>query len=386
VEDKTVWRIPIGKSPVRGKAAAPVTMVMFADYQCPFCIRVEGTVQKLTATYGDKLRIVFKHNPLPMHPRAEPAAELAIEARAQKGDAGFWKAHDLLFAQDKKLEDADLEAVAKTVGLDVKRAMAAVHARKHAAVIEEDQDLADDAQASGTPNFFINGRQLVGAQPIEKFTAMIDEELAKAEELVKKGTPAAKVYDALQKDAKTPEPPKQITLPGPTKDNPSRGPAKAKIVVQMFGDFECPFCKRATNIMRELEAAYPGQVRIVWRNLPLPFHKGAQLAAEAAMEAFKQKGDEGFWKMHDLLYAHQGKLSRTDLDGYAAELGLDMTRFAAALDTGAHRAAVEADVYLAGSAKINGTPGFVVNGYLVSGAQPLPRFKKVIRMSLGKGK
>ena len=126
---------------MRGKATAPVTIVEFADFQCPFCGRVEPTLSRSLAHYGDKVRLVWKHNPLPFHPRAEPAAELAIEARAQKGDKGFWAAHDLLFrkecqgapgATDKsdlrrrrsgtwvdnqtKLADADLLGYAKTLG------------------------------------------------------------------------------------------------------------------------------------------------------------------------------------------------------------------------------------------------------------------------------
>jgi protein-disulfide isomerase len=385
-DDKTVWRVPVDKSPVRGKNTALVTLVMFADYQCPFCVRVEPTVEQLAQKYGDKLRIVFKHNPLPFHNRAEPAAELAIEARAQKGDAAFWKVHELLWAQNGKLEDADLEAVAKNAGIDPKKAMAAVAAHKHKAVIEADEDLADDVQASGTPHFFINGRRLVGAQPIEKFTAVIDEELAKAEELVKKGTPAAKVYDTLQKDAKTAEPPKKVQIPAPTADNPSRGPAKAKVVIQEFADFQCPFCKRVDGTLHELEAAFPGQIRLVWRNKPLPFHKEAEPAAEAAMEAFKEKGNDGFWKMHDLLFADQSKLSRPDLEGYAAQLKLDPAKFAAALDGHTYQAQIDADSKIADAAGITGTPSFVINGYLLVGAQPLGKFKRVVNLALREAK
>src|SRR6185312_15435353 len=205
-----------------GKATAPVTIIEFADFQCPFCRRVAPTLDQLQKIYGDKVRLVFKHEPLPFHPHAAPAAELAIEARAQKGDKGFWAVYDRLFRaascqgnaqltvkseceaaggtwedNQHKLDDQDLLDHAKALGLDVSRVSAAITGHKHQAEMEVDMDLADDMQANGTPHFFINGRRLVGAQPIDKFQAIIDEELAKAEGLIKGGVAASKVYEKI---------------------------------------------------------------------------------------------------------------------------------------------------------------------------------------------
>lgn len=389
-DDKTVWVVPVGASPVRGKPTALVTLVVFSDFQCPFCARAETTVSALERDYADKLRIVFKHNPLPFHPRAEPAAELAIETRAQKGDAGFWKVHDLLWqsARATKLTDQDLEGIAQAAGLRAQAAMQAVTTQKHKGIITADQDLADDLQASGTPHFFINGRRLVGAQPIETFKAMIDEEIAKAEALVAKGTPPAKVYEAIQKNGKTPPPPERKTVPAAGKDSPSRGPGNAKVTIQVFSDFQCPFCKRVEDTIAAVMKAYPTQVRLVWRNKPLPMHKQAALAAEASLEAFRQKGDAGFWKMHELLFQDQSPagLERAALERHAAAAGLDVTKFAAALDSGAHAAAVERDSKIADAAGISGTPAFVINGYFISGAQPFSKFKKLIDRALKEAK
>ena len=214
---------------------------------------------------------------------------------------------------------------------------------------------------------------------------MIDEEIAKAEDLVKKGTPKARIYATLMKDAKGPPPPETKTVPAPGKANPSRGPANAPIVVQMFSDFQCPFCQRAVPTVESLEKAFPGRVRVVWRNFPLPFHTHARLAAAAALEAFAQKGNAGFWKMHDLLFAGQKQpdgLERAALEGYAQQIGLDMSKFRAALDDGRHDAAIQKDEAIAKTAGINGTPAFVINGYFVSGAQPLGAFKKVVNLAL----
>jgi protein-disulfide isomerase len=388
-EDTTVHQVPVGDSPARGKSTALVTLVMFGDYQCPFCSRAAGTIEALSARYGDKLRVVWKDNPLPFHEHAEPAAELAHEARAQRGDAAFWRAHARLLAARGALDDATLRAIAAELELNVPAAQRAIAAHRHAAKIEADVDLSDDLDASSTPHFFINGRRLVGAQPIASFQAIIDDEIEKAEALLARGTPPAEIYAALQKDAVPPPGPEKVAVPPPgSKAAPGKGAADGKVVVQMFADFQCPYCTRAAATMDELIKAFPGSVRVVWRNLPLPMHEHAQPAAEAAMEAFAQRGAAGFWKMHDLLLSDPsaGNIDRAALERHAASLGLDRARFAAALDAGTHRAAVAADAKAAESAGIRGTPGFVINGYLVRGAQPLTKFKKIVRRALGEAK
>lgn len=405
-EDLAVYRVPVGKSPVYGKPTALVTIVEFAEFQCPFCGRVVPTLHQLALQYGDKVRFVFKHQPLPFHANAAPAAHLAIEARAQRGEAGFWKAYDRLFGKEcsnnpqasskndcdasggqwidhqQHLDMPGLLAHAVALGLDRNRVNAAITSKKYAAEIEADQDLADDVGAHGTPTFFINGRKLVGAQPIEKFMAVIDDELAKAQALVQSGVKPAQVYERIMASAKGATLEKKV-IPAPTRDNPSRGPANAKVVVQWFSDFQCPFCARVRDTIADLEKAYPGQIRVVWRNLPLPFHGNAEPAAEAAMEAFRQKGDAGFWAMFDLLYAAGTTgLDRPALDGFAVQLGLDPARFADALDNRAHRAVIDGDMKVASAAGISGTPAFVINGHYLSGAQPLAKFKRVVKAAL----
>jgi protein-disulfide isomerase len=203
-DTKTVFKIPVGESPILGSNQALVTIVEFSDFQCPFCKRVEPALGEVREKYGDKVRIVWKHTPLPFHPRAIPASNLTLEARAQKGTAGFWAAHDKLFEMQPKLEDADLEAAAKDLGLNLERAKAAMKTNKYKAEIDADSKLAKDFSAEATPSFFINGRRLVGAQPFEKFKAIIDEEVLKAEGLLKQGIAPARLYEVLTKDGKSP--------------------------------------------------------------------------------------------------------------------------------------------------------------------------------------
>jgi protein-disulfide isomerase len=377
----TVWRVPVGRSPVRGKATALVTIIEFSDFQCPYCKRVEPTIDQIRTTYGDQVRIVWKDAPLPFHPRAEPAAELARAARAQKGDAGFWDVHDRLFASQPKLEDADLEQLARAAGLDVGKAMAQVKARAHRQGVEADMELGDDVEASGTPHFFVNGRRLVGAQPFEKFKQIIDEEILKASARIKSGVVATALYDDLMKTAKGPPEPERKAV-APATNAPFRGPANAPIVIVEFADFQCPFCSRVNGTVDELLKAYPTKVKVVWRDKPLPMHGNAVIAAEAAREAFAQKGNDGFWKMHAKLFANQQTLSRADLDACAAQIGLDMGKFQKAMDDHRHKAGIDADDRATTDAGISGTPAFLVGPFYLSGAQPLTKFKKLVERAL----
>ncbi|HEY2369800.1 MAG TPA: thioredoxin domain-containing protein, partial [Polyangiaceae bacterium] len=161
-DTKTVWKLPLGTSPELGPKTALVTIVAFSDFQCPYCKKVQPTLQQIKTTYGNDVRFVFKHEPLPFHPRAEPAAEVALEARAEKGDTGFWAAHDALFTSQPQLDDADLEKVAADLKLDVAKVKTAIATHKYKSTIDADQSAADDFQASGTPHFFVDGRRLVG--------------------------------------------------------------------------------------------------------------------------------------------------------------------------------------------------------------------------------
>jgi len=382
-DDRTVFKVPVAGSPSQGDARALVTIVEFSDFQCPFCKRARETVKRVQTTYGDKVRLVWKNQPLPFHPRAAPAANLAMEARAQKGEKAFWTVHDELFASNG-LEDADFERIARFAGLDVPRAMTAVSGARHKGAIDRDVELADDVMANGTPHFFVNGRRLAGAQPFEKFQAVIDEEVAHAQTLLGQGVPREKLYDALMKDAKSGAEPETLAARvEPPANAPSRGAASAPVTVQVFSDYQCPFCARGEKTLDEVKRAYGAKVRFVWRDLALPFHKDAQPAAEAARAAMAQRGPDAYWKMHDRLYADQRMLSRDALERHAKELGLDVAAFQTALDQGTHRAAVDADAAAAKAAGITGTPTFIVAGkYVLRGAQPLPKFKKVIDRAL----
>ena len=162
----------------------------------------------------------------------------------------------------------------------------------------------------------------------------------------------------------------QVPLGGPV-----RGPATAQVTVVEFSDFQCPFCSRVVPTLERLRKEYPTQVRISFRHFPLPFHENAALAAEAAVAAEAQGK---FWEMHDKLFANQFDLTRPALEKYAAQIGLDMVKFRAALDGHQGKGRVDADLALGHQVGIEGTPNFFVNGRSVQGAQPFEEFKRVV--------
>jgi protein-disulfide isomerase len=397
-----VYKLEIaGDEPQRGPDDALVTMVVFSEFECPFCSRVKPTIDQLLTDYGRDLRLVWMNNPLPFHRNAGPAANAALEAYEQRGNEAFWRMHDLLFENQRELSREKLEELAGQVGLNMAQFRAALDNNEHNQTIEAQQAKARSLGASGTPSFFINGRNVRGAQPLEAFKRVIDEELARARQLLERGTPRAQVYAAAIREGHTepqfiepppgapgagaapprPEPPPdqvyQIAVPP---DAPTHGPASAQVTIQIFSDFECPFCGRVLPTIEQIKEQYGNRVRFVWRNYPLPFHQNAGPAAQAAVEVHRQGGNEAFWRFHDLLFQNQRALARADLERYAEQVGgINMAAFRAALDNGTHRARVEADMEAVTRAGAQiGTPSFFINGRLLQGAQPFDAFRTAI--------
>ncbi len=163
-------------SPARGPESAKVSVVEFSDFQCPFCGRVSPTLDQIEETYGKDVRIVFKHLPLRIHPKA-PAAHAAAEAAHRQGK--FWEMHDKIFAGQREMSDAKYLEWAQELGLDMDQFKADIADAKVKAKVDADAAEAAKLGVTGTPGFFINGRFLSGARPFDSFKEIIDEELAK---------------------------------------------------------------------------------------------------------------------------------------------------------------------------------------------------------------
>jgi protein-disulfide isomerase len=160
--------------PATGPATAPVTIVEFSDFQCPFCSRLTPTLDQVKKKYGDKVRIVFRQFPLPMHQNAEKAAEAALCANDQ---GKFWQLHDAMFGNQAALAVDQLKAKAVELGLKADDFNKCLDSGAKAAVIEADKKAGSEAGVNGTPAMFINGRFLSGAVPFEQVSTVIDDEL-----------------------------------------------------------------------------------------------------------------------------------------------------------------------------------------------------------------
>ena len=387
---RLVYRVPVDDSPVKGPQDALVTIVEVSDFQCPFCKRAVSTLNHVTAAYGNKVRFVFKHNPLVIHDKALAAAIAAEQARAQGGDDKFWEMHDQLFAISPELDRRMLVPAAERIGLDGASFRAGLDSGKFDARIRRDQQLVTSLGAGATPTFFINGRKLEGAVPFEQFKALIDEELAKAEQQVKGGTPARQLYAAIIEQGIThaPAPPPTPALAAPLasrvpvrSDDPVRGPKAAKVTVVLFSDFQCPFCARVEPTLKQISETYPKDVRILWKHQPLAMHPNALPAAEAA-EAAREQGK--FWEMHDRMFAAQQQLSPAQYETWARELHLDLGRFKTSIEGHKNRGRIDEDVKLAASVGATGTPTLFLNCRQVVGAKPFDELKAIIDQEIQK--
>lgn len=168
--------VEAGNAPFTGGADAKVTIVEFSDFQCPYCAKGAEVMKKVRDQYGKKVKIAFKHYPLPMHPDAMPAAEASMCVHDQSPEK-FWKYHDLLFANAKDLGAEALKNYAKKVGVKMEDFTKCVESKKHAATVAADMEYGQKYGVRSTPMFFVNGRLVQGAQPLEAFQSVIDEEL-----------------------------------------------------------------------------------------------------------------------------------------------------------------------------------------------------------------
>jgi protein-disulfide isomerase len=163
-------------APVRGDVDATVTIVEFSDFHCPYCRRIQPIIDQVRAKYGDRVRLIYRDMPLDnLHPQATVVAQAARCANEQ---GKFWEYHDTLFKNEPDGAPATLDRFAGEVGLDVTAFAACRTSGKYSAPVLASTQEGSRLGISGTPTFFINGRILVGAQPVEAFARIIDEELA----------------------------------------------------------------------------------------------------------------------------------------------------------------------------------------------------------------
>jgi len=167
--------LKISGRPAKGATNPQITIVEFSDFECPFCSRTQPTLKQLMQDYPNKIKLVFKHFPLPFHANAQKAAEAAECANAQ---GKFWEMHDKLFENQQALAVTDLKKYAADLKLDTAKFNKCLDDGEKASVVKADAATGESVGVGGTPSFFVNGEMLVGAQPVANFKAIIDKLLA----------------------------------------------------------------------------------------------------------------------------------------------------------------------------------------------------------------
>ncbi|MBV1859690.1 MAG: thioredoxin domain-containing protein, partial [Nannocystaceae bacterium] len=360
-----------GDAPTLGPETAAVTVVMFSDFECPFCVQGLETLKRLRDLYPDDVRIAYKALPLDTHANALLAAMAARSAQAQ---GKFWEFHNLLFS-GRRLDPSVILSYAKHVGLDMNTLVRDLDTLEYGPEVRRDARQARRLGISSTPTFFINGRVISGAKPLAEFDRVIGEELRYADNLRAAGVPDNQLYaetlrggfEEVQyaKARRGLDPDAVYTVP--LSDSPSKGSEDAPVTIVSFGDFACPFCAKGNATMERIEAHYGDKVRMVHKHKPLPFHRHADPAARAGVAAHNQGK---FWEFHDALYAFGPKFDSSDLRTIAQEIGLDMQVYDKELSAQATADRVEVDLALSMALGVNGTPAYFINGRPMEGAYP----------------
>lgn len=380
----------LGEEPsTRGPDDALVTIVEFADFECPYSKQVAATLDEVLAEHGSYTRLVFRHNPLEMHPHARLAAKAALAAGRQ---GKFWEMHDELFAHQQALSEADVKDHAAKLGLDLVQFERDLDGFEVERALGRDEAAAERFGAQVTPVFFVNGRYLAGTQSAAAIGALVEEEKKRAERFVeRRGNTRARLYeDMIGHFAPEVGAPPEAPVDDENADAdralleldglPSKGAGPfAQIQLVECGDFDCPFCARANPTIERILEEYAGQVTFYFAHNPLEFHAGAEPAARAAVAAQNQ-GE--FWAMYERLFDDRKARSLEDFVRFAEDIGLDVERFERDFEAAETAKAVEVQRERCREHDARGTPTFFVNGRTISGAQPFESFSAVIEDEL----
>ena len=188
------FQVPLGGAPIKGSPSAKVTILEFTDYECPFCANGARTMEALLAAYPEDVRYQVINFPLSFHKKAPLAARATLAAAQQ---SKYWEMHDRLFAHTDQLERADLERHARELGLDLARFGADLDGSTVDRLMEIDEATTSSVRITATPTYFINGRMISGARPLEEFKARVAEEIAFATQMLAAGVPPEQLYNEI---------------------------------------------------------------------------------------------------------------------------------------------------------------------------------------------
>jgi protein-disulfide isomerase len=370
--------------PVWGDAQAPATLVVFGDLECPHTRRALGVVLVLKKALGSDLRIAWRNRPLEGNELAGSAAEVAAALHAEHGNGVFWRFIAEAVKEGLAPTAARLDRWIEAAGGDRARVSAA--RIKHKKRVDRDLELAGRFDVRATPTLFLNGTRIEGYHPLSVLRRQVEQEITVARVVLASGIGSASLYATrvrknligLGSDVLVRACPEIGT-------SPVRGSSSPLVTIVEFSDFECPYCKRALPTLERVLARYGGDVRLVWKNLPLTSHARARPAAALAQEAYQRGGATSFWRIHDLLFA-ASSLDDEGLKSIAGKAGLDAGSALEAVRRGVHDSKIEADVKLGKKLGAAGTPTFYLNGRKLEGAVPFERFSVLVQEEIDAAK
>lgn len=327
----------------------PVEIVLYSDFQCPFCQQFAGPIREVVSKGidGVKTNVVFKHFPLSIHPNAQLAHQAAMAARAQ---GRFWEMHDLLFANTQRVQRDDLLGYARKLGLDVARFTKDLDSDDTKQAIAKDVEEGNRVGVTGTPSYSINGKLYSGTRSMADLKQLIVGDRLRMRAL-------SEVTDAML----------------------STGDPSAPVVVELFADLQSPVTAPAVAAVRQLLQQHPGRLRVQFRNFPLSFHPQAATAHEAAMIA--ARGGH-FWEFADYVLAHQDSLREQDLVVLAGKVGLDAKAFSTTLLEHRYAPRIEADIQAGQQRGVRGSPSIVIGDKRVDGVPNLAMLARYVNEAL----
>lgn len=374
--------IPIDESvPVWGPADAPATLVVFGDLECPHTRRALDVLVSLKLGLADDLRLAWRHRPLDTNRMARGAAELAAAVHAEHGADSFWRVLRAAAKDRGAPSDDRLERWIEQAGGDPARVRAA--RAKHAGVVARDLELAGRFDVRATPTFYLNGIRIDGLLPRAELRQQLDREILVARSALAAGIePAALYATRVRKNLVGLGPEIALRTCPELGDSPARGGGSPLVTIVEFSDFQCPYCKRVQPALERVLSRYGGDVRLVWKNLPLASHARARPAAALALEALQRGGSSRFWRAHDLLFDAASDLSDAALEDVARRAGMESASALGAVRRGDHDRRIDDDVRLAKKLGATGTPTFFLNGRKLEGAVPFSKLSAIVEQEI----
>jgi len=367
--------------PLWGSRTATVTLTLFGDFECPHTVQLLREVLRLKARQGDGLRVAFRHRPLSQHAEGLRAARALAEIHVTRGEQAFWHALSAIARHGEPLEAGVLVTVLSAAGFE-DFPLASPVARAEGQLVA-DAELAVALFVRDTPTLFVNGRRLTGFVPRAALEEVVARERHAAELALASGVAPARLYaERVRKNLLNlgDDPPARACVP--VGDAPVLGPAGAAVTLVEFTDLECELCRQGEVALASALKTYGSDVRVAWKNFPLPQHQRARLAAGVALAARAAAGDRAFWSITRALFEPRAVLDDASLAQALTQAGLDAGALLAATKAGSYDAVLERDLKLADKLGVTGAPTYFINGHKVPGALPAAELRALLGREL----